>query len=623
MTRARVLLRHPAVWLGLLLFAAAGWVGHRYAAPEPESVVRTGNVRYPDRHGLRMWGEPRGWSEVHGVLDDSSQILTGFYEGGKFVEFGQLQLWNLPSGLGRTVIEREEFDGRQRWMDRTLLDHPEGRQFLLDESARASVRKRLARTEMRGDELRTEWPRELQFSPDARVLSYLTRNGKPVFRGDDAEADGTVVEDVRTGQRVAFLPGVTDRLDVDLAPGGKTAVSRQQGANREDPPRLTLWDLETSTRRAELAPGFDYPRVYFDPSGRCVFASGSAPGERGSYDLRWWDTATGRVIGHVKNKDETTFLDGGTVLVTQHQPARKDKATRPNRLCFWDVATGESRGEWYPDVLTPVYPLIGSAHPRYLCGRIHLDRTLTDRVVDRLDRAFGNTPTYDNQRFVVWDVVERREVLRVPGKSAALSPNGQRLATIDDAGVVRVWQLPPPVRWGRILGQAALAAVIGGPTLVLFGRLVRHGWRTVRTSRVWRAGRWLLTGRRWWATLAVVVLALFACVGRAVHLAVAERARTELRAVYEEIEDIHATPGLTEAEVTALVGRPPDAGPVQPMAGPSSGGGYVDDNAGLRKWTRYGTELDVYFSPAGKVRSVYISCDQPDLLEQLARWLGL
>ncbi|MEO2088206.1 MAG: hypothetical protein ABGY75_01740, partial [Gemmataceae bacterium] len=158
-----------------------------------------------------------------------------------------------------------------------------------------------------------------------------------------------------------------------------------------------------------------------------------------------------------------------------------------------------------------------------------------------------------------------------------------------------------------------------GPTLVLFCRLIGHTWRSARATRVGRVVRWLLTGwRRWWTWSAgvVVLLAIFGGIGYAI---LAERAGTELRAAFE---DIYATPGLTEAEVTALVGRPPDAEPVLPMAHPRSGGGFVDDNAVLRKWTRYGTELDVYFRPAGKVRMVYIS-DEPGLLDRLARWLGL
>jgi hypothetical protein len=99
----------------------------------------------------------------------------------------------------------------------------------------------------------------------------------------------------------------------------------------------------------------------------------------------------------------------------------------------------------------------------------------------------------------------------------------------------------------------------------------------------------------------------------------AARARAHLLEVFEEV---HATGGMTDGDVTALVGRPPDSGPVAEIAGPKKGGGETGIPVMLRKWTRYGTEMDVFFGEDGTVKAVYIS-DPPSLGERIAMWLGI
>jgi hypothetical protein len=93
-----------------------------------------------------------------------------------------------------------------------------------------------------------------------------------------------------------------------------------------------------------------------------------------------------------------------------------------------------------------------------------------------------------------------------------------------------------------------------------------------------------------------------------------------MEAAFEEVNSSH---GLTEAEVTAIVGRPADTGPVAEIAGPKSGGGETGIPATLRKWSRYGTEMDVFFGEDGTVKSVWISDAPPTLVDRVARWLGI
>src|SRR5262249_49150516 len=68
-------------------------------------------------------------------------------------------------------------------------------------------------------------------------------------------------------------------------------------------------------------------------------------------------------------------------------------------------------------------------------------------------------PGRERQQILVWDVVERRELARLPGSSAAFAGDGRWLATLDEAGVVRVWEVPVRRPWARILAYAAACAL--------------------------------------------------------------------------------------------------------------------------------------------------------------------
>jgi hypothetical protein len=99
------------------------------------------------------------------------------------------------------------------------------------------------------------------------------------------------------------------------------------------------------------------------------------------------------------------------------------------------------------------------------------------------------------------------------------------------------------------------------------------------------------------------------------YASVADNARTTLLAAYEQIET-----GMTEEEVTALVGRPPDKGPVAEMTVRFKGWKSGDPKT-LKKWSQYGTEMDVWFAEDGSVGGACIS-DPLGFWEQLEIWVG-
>jgi hypothetical protein len=148
-------------------------------------------------------------------------------------------------------------------------------------------------------------------------------------------------------------------------------------------------------------------------------------------------------------------------------------------LCFWDVPTGAPLGEW--DLGAPadgggmIDDLAGSETGRYLAveydpdyGRI---RRTANPITDWLARAFGTGPPPDPRHILLLDMTERRQLARLPGQSAAFSRNGRWLATLDGAGVVRVWEVPLQPPLVRIMGYSAAAGLACSVGLVLLRRL--------------------------------------------------------------------------------------------------------------------------------------------------------
>jgi hypothetical protein len=633
--------RRPAVWLAPGLFILWAWVLRSEVEPLPVHAFPTGAA---ESHGMTH-RDPSTWVAVRDVADDGSAVTVEVLHGTFGDASGRPRLWDARTGRDCTPPawedpDRAELIERPHWREpglSNLLTTAEGRAFLGNPSAWAALRERFAvgrdgavddvRRTVRPDERADLFPASLRFSPDGRLVAYVSRHGYPVHLVDDSLGDGTTVEDARTGRQVAFLPGLMG--PVRLAPGGHVAVSRVIAEEQdEDRPRLALWDLETGTIRAGLSAAAD-PAARFSPDGRYVFARYSVWARPGGHYLRWWDTATGRQVGHVENAWDTAVMAGGRVLVTKPLPPKRAGVSEAYRLYFWDVATGASLGEW--DLGAPADGgglfdhLAGSDSDRYLTAVFHPDYGRSPdvgrRVADQLTGVFGDEPPLDRKQVVVWDVLARREVAHVPGRAAAPSADGRWLATIDASGMVRVWEVPPQRPWGRVLGYAAVAALACALALAAAGRLARTLGLGALAGRLARGlCERVRDRRRRWRVLAAGGLVSAALGGYVWYGLAASRARAELGTAFEEVNASH---GLTEVEVTAIVGRPADPGPVAEIAGPKSGGGETGIPVTLRKWSRYGTEMDVFFGEDGTNKSVWISDPPPTLIDRIARWLGI
>jgi hypothetical protein len=639
--RVLATVRKPAVWLPFL-FLAWVWFFWSSVPPPPAFVVQSGAVHQEDKWARRPTGT---WCSLRSVSDGGGQVTVAISQGDFRFPDCRLEVWDTRSGASLTPALWKDAEwerllsapGRKDAGLMACLSHPDGKEFLADQAAWEALRRRLSTGRARAlDDLRATvrpvedreaanlFPERCSFSPDGCRFAYVARHGWPLYLVSESLGDGTAVEDVRTGARLAFLPGVTDQ--VYIAPGGRTAVSVNHQAEREgEQPRLLLWDLNTSARRAGLLlpEVMTLFRIENSADGRYVFARYSTWHDVGC-GLRWWDTATGRQVGAVNNPGETALIEGGRVLVTHPWRVRGGALCEGYVLGFWDVTTGAPLGEW--DLGAPsdgggmIEDLAGCESGGYLAAEYDPDYGRTHGAVrairDRLAKGSGAGSRPEPQHILLLDVTRRRQLARLPGRSAAFSRNGQWLATLDEAGVVRVWEVPVRQPWARILGYTAGAALACWAGLLLMGRLGRRCWGPGAGGRL---GRWLVwlwgdrKRRRWLAGVS-------GCVGLAVgaglwYAVAADRSRAAMLAAYEEIHD-----GMTEDQVSALFGRPPDQGPVKEMEGRMTGWESGHPST-LRKWSRNGTEVDVWFGEDGTVRGAYIS-DPLGLDEQVAIWLG-
>jgi hypothetical protein len=568
------------------------------------------------------------------VSDNGAQVTIGIHLGNVQYTDTRLELWDARTGANQTppLWRSEKWSsifagsgiGYQSRLK--LLTHAGGRELLRDEAAWAALRKRFdTRSEGKEEDRKLSQilPRDGSFSPDGRYFAYEVQIRLPILGCEVMIGEGTRIEDVRTGKFVAFLPRSTP-------PDRRTAVARQISKEREGGlPWPWPADVKSSSRPDERVFFEDDGIADFGADGRFAFAHYTIWGQSSTHYLKWWDTTTSKPVGLVVNAPDHALIDNDRALVTHPWHDIKNGGIRePYRLHFWDTATGASLGEWdlgaRSDKGGLINDLVGSESGRYLAGEYSPDtgvgRSPAVRIGDRLARAVGDEPPDWRRQILLWDVIERCELARLPGRSAAFSRDGSWLATIDDRGILRVWEVPPRRPWGHILGYAAVASLGCLALLLVIARMGRRVWGTGAGRRLRRGVARLWGGRvrRWW-TAGFVGLFVLVLGGVVWYSMAVTAAREQMEAAYEQIGG-----DVTEADVTALVGQPPDDGPVEPgwPAGGMRGGGQGGIPVTAKKWTRLGTEMVVHFGEDGTAKASFISDPPRGLLERAVDWLG-
>ncbi len=307
---------------------------------------------------------------------------------------------------------------------------------------------------------------QVVFSPDGRFLASIPQR-PPAEKGEVS------IWSVKDGKEVhrwthPFSLGMSAAFSPD---GKRVAIGDSRWG-------LVLWDVETGKEVRRLSPLGGAAYIAFSPDGK-VLATSSPTGA-----IRLWDAATGNLLSapepdvdsfpylHFSSDSKRVFSGGGVCLV-------------------WDAATGRELKRFtdpqpldikhFNDLrllaLSPDESLLAIARPR---EKISLRDAATGKEKQTLQ---GDDPTYrllfapDGRRLIstgnkgmvrVWDVASGRELHHMPGSFAlAISPDGRHLATAP-AGMmtVFVYDLTTGQETKRFAfpqdGMAAGSALLGG-----------------------------------------------------------------------------------------------------------------------------------------------------------------
>ena len=397
--------------------------------PTPQYVVHTRTEA--DRKRLTERGFE--WTTVRAVSLDGSQVITADrHSGFRFNRIRQIDLWNSVTRRNETPVHWYwpewrnylEYHTGRLWDDTPLADlasNPTGQEYLRDHAAWAALGERLG---INWEVDKGDWRRtrdDLRFSSDGRHIAYVIPTGWPATTPWPKElSKATVIEDARTGRRAATLLAVTAK--VTIGPGGRTAVwSLSKSPDLPDviyvrwgsdeviveQPQFMLWDIETSTPRAQLWHRDDsFACAEYTPDGRYVFVSSSSA-------IRWWDASTGQQVGETVFARTRKFMDGGRVLVIQ--------STNHDVLYFWDVTTGRPLPDWeLPEPregTRKIGEMEATGGDRYVA--LHVDPDPQNpgnsiRAMDWLVKRLSNQLDWsDRSQIKVLDVIERREIGKV------------------------------------------------------------------------------------------------------------------------------------------------------------------------------------------------------------------
>jgi WD40 repeat protein len=229
-----------------------------------------------------------------------------------------------------------------------------------------------------------------------------------------AYEDGTIrVWDVRTGRRVAILPGLSYVSQLTISPDGKLLAAWGDIRSRRT---LLIWNIETGKPTTRLQGGAqDVVDLVFRPDSKALAACDSEG------NIWLWDVESGKQLLTLKAKVEP-YQGNGENSLTFSPDGMYLVATAMQFVSLWNLRTGTETAEVNHDSTAPNI----SSNQGY--GLFSPDGQSVVLVAGRAIQLYHA----DSGKRLLNVTSDYSPIVR-------LSPDGSRLAVIQKSGV-QVWQ---------------------------------------------------------------------------------------------------------------------------------------------------------------------------------------
>jgi WD40 repeat protein/class 3 adenylate cyclase len=397
---------------GKRLFAGQEAAGRIWSVPDGRLVtrlIRAGEFAYwtPDGRSILTEGKGRAllWDAATGVVRAEFRAgpagreatIAQMSDDGQLVAVGGaapgVRVFRVSTGQAVAVVEGRLFPFGSFSPDgRLVTEAADGGVRVFDVAARRTVRV-------------------FKPGPQARNAT-LSRDGTRLLTG---HSDGSAyIWDVGTGRRVDLSAHGGAIIAVSFSPDGKLALTSSEDSTAR------LWDAATGRVLAVLAGhGGPVPTAMFTPDGRFVVTA--------SGDVRVWEVGGGAAAVLRGHQD--------AVYWAEFSPDRRSIITGgpDGTVRLWDVATRSQKS------VLPLKPPVPGAD-------FHVGASFSadGRLAVTGGAAFPGRGKIVGDAIRVWDLAsERVRTKLVPPQNdpsaSALSPDGRRLATAGESGVLRIW----------------------------------------------------------------------------------------------------------------------------------------------------------------------------------------